>query len=90
MPPAIVLAAGERYGHPEIVHKYWDKYIVGGVSLLPITAGADRVIVVVGNHADEIRSCTSCFLTLNMLPSRAILAPAALRQGYVKDVFLVA
>ena len=65
---AIVLAAGEgtrmKSHHPKIVHKLLDKPIVWWSVNAAITAGADRVIVVVGDHADEVKSALSCFPNL--------------------------
>ena len=65
---AIVLAAGEgtrmKSHHPKIVHKLLDKPLVWWSVNAAITAGADRVIVVVGNHADEVKSALSCFPNL--------------------------
>ena len=65
---AIVLAAGEgtrmKSHHPKIVHKLLDKPLVWWSVNAAITAGAERVIVVVGNHADEVKSALSCFPNL--------------------------
>ena len=65
---AIVLAAGEgtrmKSHHPKIVHKLLDKPLVWWSVNAAITAGADRIIVVVGNHADEVKSALSCFPNL--------------------------
>ena len=73
---AIVLAAGEgtrmKSHHPKIVHKLLDKPIVWWSVNAAITAGADRVIVVVGDHADEVKSALSS-LTLSMLSRPSVL-----------------
>lgn len=57
---AIVLAAGEgtrmKSRHPKVMHKLLDRPLVGWVVRAAQAAGADRVVVVVGNGADEVRS----------------------------------
>ncbi|MBQ6651704.1 MAG: bifunctional UDP-N-acetylglucosamine diphosphorylase/glucosamine-1-phosphate N-acetyltransferase GlmU [Atopobiaceae bacterium] len=56
---AIVLAAGEgtrmKSAHPKVAHKLLDKPLVWWAVRAARDAGADRVIVVVGNGADEVR-----------------------------------
>ena len=56
---AIVLAAGEgtrmKSTHPKVVHKLLDKPLVWWPVDAARKAGADRIIVVVGSGADEVR-----------------------------------
>lgn len=62
---AIVLAAGEgtrmKSRHPKVMHKLLDLPLVGWVVRAAQSAGADRVVVVVGNGADEVRSYLGTF-----------------------------
>ena len=57
---AIVLAAGEgtrmKSAHPKVAHKLLDKPLVWWTVDAARKAGADRIIVVVGNGADEVRA----------------------------------
>lgn len=57
---AIVLAAGEgtrmKSRHPKVAHKLLDKPLVWWTVDAARKAGADRIIVVVGNGADEVRA----------------------------------
>ncbi|MDO4539226.1 MAG: bifunctional UDP-N-acetylglucosamine diphosphorylase/glucosamine-1-phosphate N-acetyltransferase GlmU [Coriobacteriales bacterium] len=57
---AIVLAAGEgtrmKSKHPKVAHKLLDKPLVWWTVRAAREAGADRIIVVVGNGADEVRA----------------------------------
>ena len=57
---AIVLAAGEgtrmKSRHPKVAHKLLDRPLVWWPVHAAREAGADRIIVVVGNHADEVRA----------------------------------
>lgn len=57
---AIVLAAGEgtrmKSRHPKVAHKLLDKPLVWWSVNAARDAGADRIIVVVGNGADEVRA----------------------------------
>ncbi len=57
---AIVLAAGEgtrmKSRHPKVVHKVLDKPLVWWSVRAARDAGVDRVVVVVGNGADEVRA----------------------------------
>lgn len=57
---AIVLAAGEgtrmKSHHPKVAHKLLDKPLVWWSVDAARKAGADRIIVVVGNGADEVRA----------------------------------
>ncbi len=57
---AIVLAAGEgtrmKSRHPKVAHKLLDKPLVWWSVDAARKAGADRIIVVVGNGADEVRA----------------------------------
>ncbi len=57
---AIVLAAGEgtrmKSRHPKVVHKLLGKPLVWWTVDSARKAGADRIIVVVGNGADEVRA----------------------------------
>ena len=56
---AIVLAAGEgtrmRSRHPKVAHKLLDQPLVWWPVHAARQAGAERIIVVVGSHADEVR-----------------------------------
>ena len=56
---AIVLAAGEgtrmKSAHPKVAHKMLDRPLVWWAVRSAREAGADRIIVVVGNGADEVR-----------------------------------
>ena len=58
---AIVLAAGEgirmKSHHPKVVHKVLDKPLVWWSVRAAREAGVDRIVVVVGNGADEVRAC---------------------------------
>lgn len=62
---AIVLAAGEgtrmKSRHPKVVHNLLDKPIVWWTVRAAQAAGAERTIVVVGNHADEIKDALAGF-----------------------------
>ncbi|MBQ9005216.1 MAG: bifunctional UDP-N-acetylglucosamine diphosphorylase/glucosamine-1-phosphate N-acetyltransferase GlmU [Atopobiaceae bacterium] len=57
---AIVLAAGEgtrmKSRHPKVAHKLMDRPLVWWPVHAAREAGADRIIVVVGNHADEVKA----------------------------------
>lgn len=57
---AIVLAAGEgtrmKSRHPKVAHKLLDRPLVWWPVHAARKAGADRIIVVVGSHADEVRA----------------------------------
>jgi bifunctional UDP-N-acetylglucosamine pyrophosphorylase/glucosamine-1-phosphate N-acetyltransferase len=57
---AIVLAAGEgtrmKSRHPKVAHKLLDRPLVWWPVHAARQAGADRIIVVVGNHADEVKA----------------------------------
>ena len=57
---AIVLAAGEgtrmKSRHPKVMHKLLDRPLVSWVTRAARNAGADRIIVVVGNGAAEVRA----------------------------------
>ena len=57
---AIVLAAGEgmrmKSRHPKVAHKLLDRPLVWWPVHAAREAGADRIIVVVGNHADEVKA----------------------------------
>ena len=57
---AIVLAAGEgtrmKSAHPKVVHKLLGKPLVWWTVDAARKAGVDRIIVVVGNGADEVRA----------------------------------
>lgn len=57
---AIVLAAGEgtrmRSRHPKVVHKLLDRPLVSWTVRAAREAGADRIVVVVGHGADEVRA----------------------------------
>lgn len=57
---AIVLAAGEgtrmKSRHPKVAHKLLDKPLVWWSVNAAREAGADRIIVVVGNGANEVRA----------------------------------
>ena len=57
---AIVLAAGEgtrmKSRHPKVAHKLLDKPLVWWTVDAARKAGADTIIVVVGNGADEVRA----------------------------------
>ncbi len=57
---AIILAAGEgtrmKSKHPKVAHKLLDKPLVWWSVDAARKAGADRIIVVVGNGADEVRA----------------------------------
>lgn len=56
---AIVLAAGEgtrmKSRHPKVMHKLLDRPLVSWVTRAARAAGADRIVVVVGNGAQEVR-----------------------------------
>lgn len=56
---AIVLAAGEgkrmKSRHPKVLHTMIDRPLVGWAVRSVQLAGADRVMVVIGNGADEVR-----------------------------------
>lgn len=57
---AIVLAAGEgtrmKSRHPKVMHKLLDRPLVSWVTRAARLAGAERIVVVVGNGADEVRA----------------------------------
>ena len=57
---AIILAAGEgtrmKSRHPKVMHKLLDRPLVSWVTRAARNAGADRIIVVVGNGAAEARA----------------------------------
>lgn len=56
---AIILAAGEgtrmKSRHPKVSHKLLDRPLVSWVTRAARLAGADRIVVVVGSGADEVR-----------------------------------
>ena len=58
---AIILAAGEgtrmKSAHPKVAHKLLDKPLVWWPVQAARKAGCDRIIVVVGHGADEVRAC---------------------------------
>ena len=60
---AIVLAAGEgtrmKSRHPKVTHKLLDRPLVSWVTRAARLAGAQRIVVVVGHGADEVRACLS-------------------------------
>ena len=57
---AIILAAGEgtrmKSRHPKVMHKLLDRPLVSWVTRAARVAGADRIVVVVGNGAEEVRA----------------------------------
>ncbi len=57
---AIILAAGEgtrmKSRHPKVMHKLLDRPLVSWVTRAARNAGADRIIVVVGNGAEKVRA----------------------------------
>ena len=57
---AIILAAGEgtrmKSRHPKVLHKLLDRPLVSWVTRAAREAGAERIIVVVGHGADEVRA----------------------------------
>lgn len=57
---AIIMAAGEgtrmKSNHAKVSHKILGKPMVCWVADAALAAGADRVVVVVGSHSDEVRS----------------------------------
>lgn len=57
---AIVLAAGEgtrmKSRHPKVLHKLLDRPLVSWVTRAAREAGAERIVVVVGHGADEVRA----------------------------------
>ena len=57
---AIILAAGEgtrmKSRHPKVMHKLRDRPLVSWVTRAARAAGADRIVVVVGNGAEEVRA----------------------------------
>ena len=57
---AIVLAAGEgtrmKSRHPKVMHKLLDRPLVSWVTRAAREAGAERIVVVVGHGADEVRA----------------------------------
>ena len=65
---AIVLAAGEgtrmKSAHPKVAHKLLDKPLVWWAVRAARDAGADRIIVVVGNGADEVRGLLEAVLDI--------------------------
>ena len=71
---AIVLAAGEgtrmKSRHPKVVHNLLDKPIVWWTVRAAQTAGAERTIVVVGNHADEIKDALADFDAIEYVEQR--------------------
>ena len=60
---AIVLAAGEgtrmKSSRPKVVHEVLGRPMVRWVVEAAREAGADRIVVVVGNGADQVRSLFS-------------------------------
>ena len=60
---AIVLAAGEgtrmKSSHPKVAHKLLDRPLVWWTVRAAREAGADNIVVVVGNGADEVRAIFS-------------------------------
>lgn len=60
---AIVLAAGEgtrmKSRHPKVTHTLLDRPLVTWAVRAAREAGAERIIVVIGNGADEVRACLS-------------------------------
>ena len=60
---AIVLAAGEgtrmKSGRPKVMHKMLDKPLVWWAVRSARDAGAERIVVVVGKGADEVRGLFS-------------------------------
>ncbi len=57
---AIILAAGEgtrmKSNHAKVSHKVLGKPMISWIVDATIAAGCDRVVVVVGSHADEVRA----------------------------------
>ncbi|MDM8270674.1 bifunctional UDP-N-acetylglucosamine diphosphorylase/glucosamine-1-phosphate N-acetyltransferase GlmU [Thermophilibacter provencensis] len=57
---AIILAAGEgtrmKSRHPKVMHKLLDRPLVSWVTRAAREAGAERIVVVVGHGADEVRA----------------------------------
>ena len=57
---AIILAAGEgtrmKSRHPKVMHKLLDRPLVSWVTRAARAAGANRIVVVVGNGAAEVRA----------------------------------
>ncbi len=57
---AIILAAGEgtrmKSSHAKVSHKILGKPMIRWVADAAIAGGCDRVVVVVGSHADEVRA----------------------------------
>ena len=56
---AIILAAGEgtrmKSAHPKVMHRLLDRPLVSWVTRAAREAGAERIVVVVGNGAQEVR-----------------------------------
>ena len=57
---AIILAAGEgtrmKSNHAKVSHKILGKPMIRWVADAAIASGCDRVVIVVGSHADEVRA----------------------------------
>ncbi len=57
---AIILAAGEgtrmKSNHAKVSHKILGKPMIAWVADAAIAGGCDRVVIVVGSHADEVRA----------------------------------
>ena len=57
---AIILAAGEgtrmKSRHPKVMHKLLDRPLVSWVTRAAREAGVERIVVVVGHGADEVRA----------------------------------
>ena len=60
---AIIMAAGEgtrmKSNHAKVSHKILGKPMICWVADAALSAGVNRVIVVVGSHADEVRDLLS-------------------------------
>jgi len=57
---AIILAAGEgtrmKSSHAKVSHEILGKPMIRWVADAAIAGGCDRVVIVVGSHADEVRA----------------------------------
>lgn len=73
---AIILAAGEgtrmKSNHAKVSHKVLGKEMIRWVVDATIAGGCDRIVVVIGSHADEVRATIEAAYTQSPVPVECV------------------